>query len=231
MVQDGFDTYKAKAPLQGLAKSDGHGLEKVNIKISATINFGKQCVFFMTPPWGMTGGNLCVSSFMATMAIRMANLLPDIELPKLLKLLFDNGPENWCETFFLFVAWMVCTGMFEKIYLQRLPAHHAYNGLDAKFQPESTHFYGTANGKVGINGKTGREARGGAILGGEPVFNYAECAYDFSAFIDPYKDEEFHGWRLGIAFKTGTMMWEGSSLAGAGLLSTTCTISRMQRGW
>ena len=209
MVQDGFDTFKAKAPLYGLAKSDGHGLETVHIKISATINFGKQCVFFMTPPWVMTGGNLCVTSFMANMAIRMANLPPGMELPKLLKLLFDGGPENWCSTFFLFVAWMVGTRMYEEIYLQRLPAHHAYNGLDAKFQPASTYFSGTANGRAGKNVHTleeyfgglkkayqkpaGKEARG-AILGGEPVFNYAECAYDFQAFIDPYKDEEFHGW-------------------------------------
>lgn len=76
VVQDGFDTFKAKAPLLGLAKPDGHGGETVNIKISASINFGKQCVFFMTPPWVMTGGNLCVTSFMANMAFRMADLPP-----------------------------------------------------------------------------------------------------------------------------------------------------------
>ena len=151
MVQDGFDTFKAKAPLYGLAKPDGHGVESVHIKISASINFGKQCVFFMTPPWVETGGNLCVSSFMANMAVRLEKLPPGTELPKLLKLLFDGGPENWCSTFFLFVAWMVGTGMFEEAYLQRLPAHHAYNGLDAKFQPASTCFNGFANGKAGKN--------------------------------------------------------------------------------
>jgi len=68
---------------------------------------------------------LCVSSFMANMAVRLEKLPPGTELPKLLKLLFDGGPENWCSTFFLFVAWMVGTGMFEEAYLQRLPAHHA----------------------------------------------------------------------------------------------------------
>jgi hypothetical protein len=39
---------------------------------------------------------------MANMAIRMTNLPLGIELPKLLKLLFYGGPENWCETLFLF---------------------------------------------------------------------------------------------------------------------------------
>lgn len=213
MVQDGFDTFKAKAPLLGLAKPEGHGMETVNIKISASINFGKQCVFFMTPPWVMTGGNLSVTSFMANIAIRLLRMPLGTELPKLLKLLYDGGPENWCETFFLFCAYMVGTGMFEEIYLQRLPAHHAYNGLDAKFQAASTYFWGTANGKAGVNVHTleeyfiglrqaykksaSRETRGesrGEILGGEPVFVYAQCAYDFKTFIEPYKDEDFHGW-------------------------------------
>jgi hypothetical protein len=35
-------------------------------------------------------------------------------------------------TFFLFAGMLVGTNMFEEIYLQRLPAHHAYNGLDAE---------------------------------------------------------------------------------------------------
>jgi len=81
--------------------------------------------------------------------------------------------------------------MFEETYLQRLPAHHAYNGMDAKFQPASTYFWGTANGGGGKNIHTleeyykglqkaykksaGREARG-EILDGEPYFNYVECA-------------------------------------------------------
>lgn len=205
-VQDGYDTFKATAPLYGLARPDLRSVEGVKTKISATILFGRQCVFLATPPWVRTGGNLAVTSFMSSLSVRINALPAGAELPQVCKLLFDGGPENWCETFFCFGAYLVATKRFSDVYIQRLPAHHAYNGMDAKFAPASTYFYGTRdNRSTGKNAHTiddffaglrkAYEGHGNrSFLGGVPVLLPVHCTFDFNKFIAPFMDEEFGGW-------------------------------------
>lgn len=224
MVQDGYDTWKAGVPLYGLSSPGAGAVFAVKTKVSGTINFGQLCTLSLTPPWVATGGNLSVTSFMANLAVRTRRLQPGTEMPKTLKLAVDGGPENWCGTWYSFGAWLVGVGMFSEVYIQRFPAHHGYNGMDATFAPLSTYFYGCKRNRLkGRNVETleefvtgmrkAYEARGpgSGILGGKPVVSEIGCTYDFASFIKPYVDPEFHGWGH------STMEWlddEGARVTG-----------------
>ena len=207
MVQDGFDTWKCGVPLYGLAPPDHINFKPYASKISGVINFGKQCTFVLTPPWVLAGGNLSVTSFMANMAVRVQSCARSgTEMPEVLRLLIDGGSENWSYGWFTFGGWLVGSGMFKEVIIQRLPAHHGYNGMDAKFAPASTFFYGTKNNRVagknihsmseyliGLNKAYEKHVKG-TVLGGPPVVLQTGCAYDWTSFIAPYVDSNYHGW-------------------------------------
>lgn len=206
VVQDGFDTWKAGVPLYGKS-SPGHGeVLPLTTKVSGVISFGKLCCLFLTPPWVATGGNLSVTCFMAAMAARRQSLPAGVDMPLTLKVAMDGGPENWCGTWYAFGAWLVGVSMFKEVYIQRFPAHHGYNGMDATFAPMSTYFFGNKKNKIsGKNIETvdqyvqGMRAaytnrKEGGVLGGKPKISQLGFTYDFAAFIEPFMDKEFGGW-------------------------------------
>lgn len=205
-VQDGYDTWKSGIPAYAQAKPSAGAILPVKLKVSGTITFGKQCVLTVTPPWVGTGGNLSVTAFMSSLIIRVNALPPGVGLPKTLKLAVDGGTENWSKNWYTFGAWMVGVGIYEEVFIQRFPAHHGYNGMDATFAPMSTYFFGsTSSREKGKNVQTipefivgmrkAYEARKpGGILGGQPVISQLGCSFDFASYIEPYVDPELHGW-------------------------------------
>jgi hypothetical protein len=122
----------------------------------------------------------------------------------LLRLLTDGGAENWSEGFILYLGYLVGVGIFDEIEWTRFPPKHSYNGVDAKFQPASVHFYGRRGGEKGLNTVTPddfieglRQAYAkdkGTFLGGPPVQRQLDCTFDVVSYLKDYKEPEFHGW-------------------------------------
>jgi hypothetical protein len=131
---DGFDTFKALLPLISLP---GGPLAKVlvdgwKLKLQCSMIIHQQCQFMLFQPWIVSGANLHITAFHASLAAHQ-HQRHSTPFPKVIFKAFDGGPENWNKTVMAYCGWLVGHRFCDMVEVCRLPAHHAYFWPDAKF--------------------------------------------------------------------------------------------------
>lgn len=162
-------------------------------KVLGLIAHGCRRFVYLIPPWVKKGGNLTGTAILLTLATSIAAGKTPTRTHRVQ---FDGGSENYCKVVFAVAAYLVETGVVDRIIFTRLAVGHTHNDVDQMFSLFSQHFFGSARVRRGCNARTPEEYVEGITevlkkfgKTAAPVVQIVTRIFDLEAWLKPHMND------------------------------------------